>query len=224
MLRPDSLKTQCLAACLAALLATSFSPAAHAVLTLSLDDGAGPSIFTDADGDGKITFDGALTTFTTNVSTGLSKPILDGSPTLIDLNSVNVSNSAGTLVIELSDTDFTNATGYLSSAVGGTTNGTITYETFVDPANGDPFAATQLAFDTTSAAFFSTGSKVLIDLTSGDPYSVGIRVTIEHGAGKKVSSFDSEIRIPEPGSLGLLGTGLILAGLLMRGRRKVRRI
>jgi PEP-CTERM motif len=224
MLRPYALTTHCLAACAFALFTMSFSLPAHAIMTLSLDEGSGPTIITDGDDDGKITFDGSLTKFTTNVSTGLSKPKLIGAPTIIDLNSVNISEAAGTLVIELSDTGFTDVTGYLTSAIGGTTNGTVTYETFVDPDNGDPFAATLLAVSTTSDPFFSTGSKVLIDLTGGDPYSVGIRVTIEHGSGTKITSFNSEIRIPEPASLGMLGTGLVLAGLLMKRRRKSRPI
>lgn len=221
MLRPRDLKSLSLAAGAFALFATSFSPAAHAVLTLSLNEvGGGSQTIVDTDGDGKVSFDGALTNFTTNFTAGVSKPVLIGTPSLIDLVSLNISDSAGTLVIELSDTDYTNPTSYLNSLIGGTTAGTVTYETFVDTANGDPFGGTLLASKTLDDPSFNAGSLFPINLPDGSPYSLGIRVTIEHGSGVTNTSFDSEIRIPEPGSLGLLGTGLVLAGLALRRRRK----
>ncbi len=223
MLRRLDLKSLCLAAGVFTLLTTSFSPAAHAILTLSLDDGGGPVSVTDADDgivDGTALFSGPLTNFTVNVSTALSKPFLVGAPSLIDLNSVNGSNNGGTLVIEISDTDFTNATGVLFSEIGGTTNGNITYEAFVDPANGNPFDAIQLANKSFFTSNFSGGVQSSIDLASGNPYSLGIRVTIQHQPGQgQITSLDTQIRIPEPESLGLIGIGLLLAGLLLRRRR-----
>ncbi|MGI9494170.1 MAG: PEP-CTERM sorting domain-containing protein [Geminicoccaceae bacterium] len=220
MLRPLDVKSLCLAIGTFTLAVTSFNMPAHAVLELSLNDGGVTQTVVDTDGDGQVSFIGSLDNFTTNFTAGVSQPTLVGTPTLIDLTSQNISNSAGSITIELTDTDFTNQTSYLLSAIGGTTNGSVTYETFVNTANGDPFDGIQLAEKTLEDAFFSSGSLFPIELSGDFPYSLGIRVTIEHGAGTKISSFNSEIRIPEPASLGLLGTGLLLAGLALSRRRK----
>jgi hypothetical protein len=221
MLRPLLDRSAALAVAAFLASATLVSPAAHAVLTLSLDDGGGPTIVTDDDGDGFVTFNGALTDFDINVSTGLSQPRLTGSPTIIDLNSVNSSLNGGLLTLELSDTGFTAPTAYLNFGIGGTTDGLLTYEAFVNQSNGDPFAGALIGSGSADGdAAFSDINRLLLNLDGTAPYSLGIRVTIAHEVGSKVSSFDAGIRVPEPGTLGLLGAGLALAGLALRRRRQ----
>jgi hypothetical protein len=201
-------------------------------LSIMLDDGLG-NVVTRTDGvgadpvaDGVITFNGSLgvgSPWMVNVITGISKPLLgSASNPSMHLNSVNVSTiGAGSLKIWMTDTDFgpnPSITGF-NYGFGGITNGTVQLDVYADAANNKFGTGTDLGSlgPFSGGAFSGTGMGLFNDT---DEYSLSMLVSISHGDGIKISSFDAEINpVPEPATMFLLGGGLI--GLAGFGRKKL---
>jgi hypothetical protein len=194
------------------------------ILRLTTNSGATQML---ADGDagdvnptaGAVTFVNLLDAqWIVNVTTGLSKPLLGspGAPEL-DLNSVNVSSAGGGwLDIELTDTGFTaQDAAYALASLGGTTSGSVSYKTYFDTSNTAFGKATELtSVSSLSGAFANTSSNIL---TSAGLYSLTLLVRISH-TGLQASSFDAAVKVPEPGTLLLLGAGCLALVPLMRRR------
>lgn len=194
--------------------------AVQAAAVLNLNDGiSSVTVVDNGVGDlnplvGAITFSGPLDNWSVNVTTGVSKPILGSSilPTL-DLNSINVSSTgpSGDLKLTFSDTGF-NFNGSLLTQAGGTTTGNIAIQTLL---NGS--AITSLGPFT--GAFSGSATSGSVSIAPVDTLS--LFADIMHGTGGGNSSFNSQVhpRVPEPGTLMLLGSGLFSVAFFARRKR-----
>lgn len=151
----------------------------------------------------------------------------------LDLVSVAVSTfgganqpASGALELTLSEQNLNVASGAnllnFFSAIGGTTQGRVSYWMYVDDGN-NLFGLSQLIrmgtfTGTPGNNAFEDDASALRSIT--DTFSMTLRVVIEHGDGTRTTSFDFNGmtgRIPEPSTLLLFGIGVL--GLAMLRRR-----
>jgi hypothetical protein len=176
---------------------------ASAGLQMKLTDNLGNTVtVTDnglGDGDtnvGSINFVGAVgPNWNINVVGGTSKPFTgSASAPELDITTLDFSTGAGTLDIQLSDTDFTTASpvNFLAS-VGGTTSGSVTFNTWVDPGNVALAETTPLTSQGPfSTSPFSGNQSNVVTSLGGSPYALTLDATITHAAAGN-SSFDANL-------------------------------
>jgi len=178
------------------------------LVTTVSDGGIGP--------DGVIFFNGGVGNFIVNVVTGVSDPVIG--PGQIDLNSLNVTGGSGSLLIGLTDTDYTGGVPAYTTNFGGTTTGSVDFN-FLHDAGNSEFGGTSF-FDPAAASGGAFSGSSTDAVGAASPYSLTIFAQVDHAGAGDISSFDSHLLpVPLPAAVWLFGSGVLgMVGVARRRR------
>ena len=183
-------------------------------------------------GGGIVGFAGGVGSFSANVTTGLSQPIIGGSTVArLDLSSVNVSGGLGTLNILLTDTDYLldgqPGSADFSSSIGGVTDGEVTYTAYLDTSN------VEFGDGTTNGTQGDLGPGAFADQVDSTveleaaPFSLTQQVRIDHAGCNEITSFNAIVDVvvdatPEP-STAIVWSLLVFGAIAKPPSRSRRR-
>ncbi len=191
--------------CAVVLLATALSSTAALQIRITDASPGGTNITVTDQGPedfnlsvGAVSYSGPIgANWIATLSTGTSKPLLGSAAApRVDLQTFNVSSAAGgTLIIELTDTDFTGA-GPAQVTIGGNSAGAVTLNIFTDNANaGFGKTAPVATVGPIGGLGFSQITPALV--TAAAPYSISFELTIAHVAGG-ATGLDAELVVNPP--------------------------
>lgn len=201
---------------------------ANAAISLKLEDTVTNSFVIITDGGagdanaavGAITYIGTVGGWSFNVTSGIGDTVFPGFG--MDISTINSTTGSGSLRISFTETGLSwgaaGPTSFLGS-IGGTTAGTVGYSLYADDADA-AFGLTSQVYSSGvtygQGSSFSGASSGLATVT--DPFSLTMVVDITHPTTGS-TSFDYEVKIPEPSSLALLSLALLGAGVATRRRK-----
>jgi hypothetical protein len=164
---------------------------------------------------GAVTYIGSVGGWNLNVTTGIGLPA-QGTPLTVDMDLNSVNAGVGTLSVELWNAVYVPALVNLTSAIGGTTDGSVLANVYVDPI---PFGH---ASPIMSLGPFGPGAFSGTASANGVPQMIGYteEVIITHRE-RGITSFNMSLRghpVPD-GGLTVAMLGLAVAGLGIVRRR-----
>ena len=124
----------------------------------------------------------------------------------------------------LTDTDFNTSGKALIDAIGGTTDGSVEVWGFFDDSNtafGETADVVNFIPLIGPDGDFADSGQISLAGADFGLYSLTKKIMITHGSAGDVTSFNNSLRVPEPGTLSLLGIGMVgLIGGVARKRKK----
>ena len=137
----------------------------------------------------------------------------------LDLNTVTITGGApsGNLTLVLTDTGYSLDSSYSNyyAGVGGTTNGSVSFQAYLDNAN-EAWGMDTMLHDSGWIAGIPFNAGHGAGVSTNGLFSLTLVATISHTDLWSVTSFDYLVTVPEPLSLLLTGIGLVALGFSTR--------